>query len=34
VTCSPGTIVVAGATTCTAFVTDTAATGQTEPGGP
>jgi Bacterial Ig-like domain (group 3) len=33
VTCTPGTIVVGGATTCTATVTDTAATEPTDPGG-
>lgn len=33
VTCSPGTIVVGGTTTCTATVTDTATTGVTDPGG-
>src|SRR5690242_14469083 len=31
--CTPGTVVVGGATTCTATVTDTVATGQTDPGG-
>jgi beta propeller repeat protein len=31
--CTPGTVVVGGATTCTATVTDTAATGQTTPTG-
>ena len=33
VTCTPGTVVVGGATTCTATVTDTAATGQATPTG-
>lgn len=32
-TCSPGTLVVAGTTTCTATVTDTATTGPTTPTG-
>lgn len=31
--CTPGTIVVGGATTCTATVTDTATSGPTDPGG-
>jgi hypothetical protein len=33
-TCAPGTVVVDGATTCTATVTDTATTGPTTPAGP
>ena len=33
VACSPASVVVGGATTCTATVTDTATTGQTDPGG-
>jgi hypothetical protein len=33
VACSPASVVVGGANTCTATVTDTAATGQTDPGG-
>jgi hypothetical protein len=33
VTCAPGTVVVAGATTCTATVTDTATAGQVAPTG-
>jgi hypothetical protein len=33
VTCAPGTVVVAGVTTCTATVTDTAAAGQVAPAG-